>query len=297
MRIRSKNISWVGGLATVAACGFFAARGTSTLVAAQIYPSPSSSQLTPEKTENKGQRDPAGIISRNLFCSSCENSADNLQVMPLPSLSSSTLDLSADLVLVATLVSKDPTWCFAAIRERSTQQTNLHRLGSRVMEALVVEEVEAQRVKLAKGKQVAYLLLDPPVERKPGRDRPVRPGARPMDGLAAGIKRVAPRRYEVQRSTLERVLSNTTTIGRSGQIVPSVKDGRSNGFKLRRIRPGSLYTLLGFESGDTVHAINGHKITTPDTVLPIYVGLRRARHVTISFTRRGKTSTHEYTIR
>lgn len=86
-------------------------------------------------------------------------------------------------------------------------------------------------------------------------------------------------------------------LARSARIVPSARNGQPNGFKLYAIRPGSLYSLIGMQNGDTIHAINGHAITTPDKALEVYTKVRTASHLTIAFSRRGQTSTHDYTIR
>ncbi len=115
--------------------------------------------------------------------------------------------------------------------------------------------------------------------------------------IAKGISKVGEGKYEIRRSALNKVLGNTTLLARSARIVPSVKNGKPNGFKLYAIRPGSLYSLLGMFNGDTISAINGHSITTPDKALEVYTKLRSASHLSISFARRGTPLTHEYTIR
>ena len=109
--------------------------------------------------------------------------------------------------------------------------------------------------------------------------------------------RRATKPWEIKRSTLEKVLSNTTLLARSARIVPSVKNGKPNGFKLYAIRPGSIYDLIGMKNGDTIHAINGHAMTTPDKALEVYTRVRNASHLNISFSRHSQTMTHDYNIR
>lgn len=60
------------------------------------------------------------------------------------------------------------------------------------------------------------------------------------------------------------------TVARAARIVPSVRDGKPHGFKLYAIRPGSIYVVLGLRNGDTITAVNGDDITTPDKALRIY---------------------------
>ncbi len=114
--------------------------------------------------------------------------------------------------------------------------------------------------------------------------------------FAKFITRVGVGRYRIKRAGLNKVLANTTLLARSARIVPSVRNGVPNGFKLYAIRPGSLYAFLGFRNGDTVNAINGQSITTPDKALEIFTKLRKANKLTIQFTRRGRPMVHRYVV-
>lgn len=114
--------------------------------------------------------------------------------------------------------------------------------------------------------------------------------------ISRSVTRVGPGRYRIKRSGLNKVLGNTMLLARSARIVPSVRNGRPNGFKIYAIRPGSIYALLGFYNGDTITAINGMAITSPDKALAVYSKLRNANKLTIQFNRRGRPMVHRYTI-
>jgi general secretion pathway protein C len=118
-----------------------------------------------------------------------------------------------------------------------------------------------------------------------------------MRELAARIRKTGERRWEIPRETLNKVLGKTTLIARAARIAPHVKNGKPAGFKLLRVGRGRFYDVLGLRRGDVINAINGHALTTPSKALEIYTKLRRASHISLSFTRRGKTVTHEYVIR
>jgi general secretion pathway protein C len=83
-----------------------------------------------------------------------------------------------------------------------------------------------------------------------------------------------------------------------GRIIPAQDaKGRARGIRLASVRAGGLYALIGLQDGDLVEAVNGHPITSPEKLLPLFAQLRTASHVTIAFTRRGRTISHDYTIR
>jgi general secretion pathway protein C len=78
--------------------------------------------------------------------------------------------------------------------------------------------------------------------------------------------------------------------------VPSIKDGKANGFKIFAIRPGTLYERLGVRNGDVITSINGHKLTTPDEALAAYQNLRDSTSFRLEVRRRGKPLTLTYRL-
>jgi hypothetical protein len=108
-------------------------------------------------------------------------------------------------------------------------------------------------------------------------ERP-RPPA-PIDPLVASVEKLDELRYAVPRSTIERVLANPTEYAASARVV-------AGGLALHDVRPDSLIAALGFRSGDTVRAINGHALAGID-MLDIYLKIRDARELAIDITRRG----------
>jgi len=104
--------------------------------------------------------------------------------------------------------------------------------------------------------------------------------------LDAGIRRVDDLHYEITRALLDRVLASASLMA-GARVVPAVKDGKPNGFKLYAIRPSSVYARVGFANGDTVHAVNGRSLATAEVAIESFGTLRRASTFTIDLTRRG----------
>lgn len=120
------------------------------------------------------------------------------------------------------------------------------------------------------------------------------PRARPGDdaelrrAIRDGVREKSPRHRVLDRALLDRILANPAALARSARVIPSIKDGKPNGFKLYGIRPGSFPAALGFRNGDTITAVNGMDLTTPDKALEIFAKLREARRLLVAVTRRGK---------
>ena len=51
------------------------------------------------------------------------------------------------------------------------------------------------------------------------------------------------------------------------------------------------------QNGDTIKAINGLDMSSPDKALEIYTKLRYASHLSVSVERRGENTTLDYSIR
>ena len=86
-------------------------------------------------------------------------------------------------------------------------------------------------------------------------------------------------------------------VSRGARIVPSIKNGKANGFKLYAIRPSSVYSKIGLMNGDTIHAVNGFDLTTPDKALEVYTKVRESNNLSVTVTRRGKPVTLKYSIK
>lgn len=91
----------------------------------------------------------------------------------------------------------------------------------------------------------------------------------------------------ILRSLLERLLENTTELATQARIVPSIHDGKPNGFKLYAIRPNAFFGRIGLQNGDTIQMVNGSDLSSPDKALEVYTKLRTVDSVVIEGERRG----------
>lgn len=315
MSLLVRKYFWVLNLLTIALCAMFAARAVGRIVEANLPTVKSRPSVPPPPSLSQalvgpGNRDIAAILDRNIFCSGCERAVEPATTAagdPGQPASNEPVKTSLNIKLIATLVSdQDKAWSFAAIEDASDETTRMYAIGTKLAGDAVVSDIMERRVLLLNGARHEYLDLEDgdQVGRNIEQNMPQpavslsSPRVLPeWEEISKGIRKVGENKYEIDRAALNKVLANTTMLARSARIVPSVRNGKPNGFKLYAIRPGSLYSLLGMFNGDTINAINGHAMTTPDKALEVYTKLRNASHVAISFTRRGETVTHEYNIR
>ena len=79
--------------------------------------------------------------------------------------------------------------------------------------------------------------------------------------------------------------------------MPSIKDGKANGFKLYAIRPNSLFAKIGLQNGDTIQSINGFDMSSPDKALEVYTKVRSSSALSVSVLRRGLPTNLDYSIK
>ena len=106
------------------------------------------------------------------------------------------------------------------------------------------------------------------------------------------VRKIDDTHYEVPRSITSEKFDDD-----SQRIVPSVKDGKPDGFKIYAIKPDSLAAKLGLQNGDTIETINGIALTSAERALEIYSKLRDSSSWQLSIRRRGNLLTLNYAIR
>ncbi len=119
------------------------------------------------------------------------------------------------------------------------------------------------------------------------------------EAIEKGITKVSETTYDVSLGLLDKLLEDPTTVAKGARIVPAMKNGKAEGFKLYAIRPSSVFAKLGLTNGDTLTAIGGEPVTEADKALEVYMKLRDLKPgavVAVEITRRAKPITLIYTL-
>jgi hypothetical protein len=104
-------------------------------------------------------------------------------------------------------------------------------------------------------------------------------------------------RCDVTRSLFERIFTDSTLLAHQARFVPHMHDGNAAGFKMYAVRPGSLFSLLGFQNGDTIRTINGYDLMTASEALEALTKVRGAKHFTVIGERKDGPFTIEISIK
>jgi general secretion pathway protein C len=309
-----KKYFWVGGIILVVLCALLAAKTVNHIVAgkylkASSEPAKFQAPAEPRQSSAAKRRSKQGqpLAMRNMFCSDCQPEelvADDTQDVSDPDAVPLT---SLPLQLVATNVSSNPRYSFATIQNSTSESQGAYWVEQSIPGAGEVVKITGKYVDFrnpSSNRLERISLVDEPrVVRAPPEPRqPPQPAVGgKQDELSAmiddGVKMTGENKYEIDRSLVDKVLANPMSVASGARIVPSVKDGKANGFKLYAIRPNSVYAKIGLRNGDTLHAINGFDLTTPDKALEVYTKVKEASNLSVSVTRRGQPLNIDYSIR
>ena len=186
----------------------------------------------------------------------------------------------------------------AVIRDIDWKLAGPFAIGSKVRDATVTD-IQETRIYLDNAGKAEYLDLFEPPPPPPG--APVAKAPTGDDAfsreLDKGIKQTGPHTYDLQRSTLDAVLTNMSMLSRSARIVPEMKDGKAAGFRLYSVRPEGPFAKIGLQNGDVISAINGLEMSSPEQALTVYTKLRSAGHLSLGIERNGQKLSKEYNIR
>lgn len=302
-----KRHFWVLGALVVMTCAVFAAKATNHVVEAKLLGEADHAAavvaVAPQPTapiKPTRSKDGAQLAARDLFCSDCTPAVAAANVSNDPSQIPTT---TLPIVLLATNVSANDAQSFGTILNTENQRQGAYGVGDKVLGGGPIKAVHYKYVDFDNNGHTERVILlgatvpvtaPPPVvaEATPEGDKDEMQAA-----IDNGIKRIDDNNYEIDKALVEKVLLNPMAVAKGARVVPAVKNGKPDGFKLYAIRPSSVFAKLGLTNGDTLQAINGFELTSADKALEVYTKLREATSLEVEVTRRGKSTTLKYQIR
>ncbi len=102
--------------------------------------------------------------------------------------------------------------------------------------------------------------------------------------------------WRIAKDEANKARSNLSELLKQARLVPRTIDGKTNGFTVAMIRPGSFLAALGIKRGDTIIGVNGLELDGPEKALQVFQQLREARELNLSLVRAGQNMTFEYEI-
>jgi general secretion pathway protein C len=301
-----KRYFWVTGVAAVMLCAVFAAKATGAIIEAKFLGDPKQGpKITPVARPDLAvakpvrSKDGGQLASRNMFCSECTPAAAPVNVDP-----TAIAITSLPLMLLATNVGTTQETSYATIINTESQKQGAYTVGDKMPGAGNLKAIHYKYVDFENNGRIERVVLQGaqvPVATPVAAAEPAAQTDENKDDLQAsidsGIKKIDDTTYEIDKSLVDKVLLNPMAVAKGARVVPAMKNGKPEGFKLYAIRPSSAFAKLGLTNGDTLTSINGFELNSADRALEVYTKLRVATQLELEVTRRGKPVTLKYSIK
>lgn len=283
----------------IAVLAYFAALSVNDVVAMRL----STARVALPHAVARQIDDGMGNRSRDAYQEIVNRDIFNIAPPPQPHVEVvEKIDLPYDLVGVSTFSAGKPP--YAILSDRRGEQ-NVYKLGQSVPSAGKLVEVDRDRVFIDhNGKRVAILL---PKEDLPGPVMGAQPLAPPSeddnadgsnddDAYDPNVEDLGDNRYKIPRATIDHSIGNMSQLLTQIRAVPNIQDGKTNGFALSEIEPGSVFDEMGLEEGDVLRSVNGQQVTDPGQAMQMMSALRGANSISIQVLREGHPTTLSYQI-
>jgi len=265
---------------------------TGSLETVPVFQASIDKQLIPQTNASEKNTDSfqqyQATIDRNLFKTTSTESVSNSEQVDVNTLKKTGLGLK----LWGT-VSGTTGKTFAVIEETSTRKQRLFSTGDEVQSASV-EMILREKVVLAVNGKKEILKIEKPARNRrnvPAKRVSTTPSPVPAESESTGKKDVV-----IQRSRIDDAIQNVNQLMKHVRIRPHFTNGQPDGLKLTGVRPGSIFTDIGFRNGDIITGVNGKPIESVDDALKFYSSLKNETNVDLQIRRRGVGQTIQYRV-
>ena len=199
-----------------------------------------------------------------------------------------------DLTLLGTAVGSFRE-TFALVHKGSTQEERVFRLGETVFSAGPLVSVKKDVVEILVGGKRVKILTPQAVAAEAAAQAaiPAQP-APAAGGLAAPT---GGGNYVVDQRALNAALDNIGQAMTDARLLPSIKDGKVEGFRASEVKPQGIFGTIGIRNGDVLLRMNDFPIDSPEKAIQSFASLKGQSKIKLDLIRDGQPTTFNYDIR
>jgi general secretion pathway protein C len=112
-----------------------------------------------------------------------------------------------------------------------------------------------------------------------------------------GVRKVSEGRFMVDQQAVAESTENLNQILTQARALPYMEHGKTVGFRITEIVPGSIYERIGLQNGDVIQKINATDVDDPAKFFQMYQGLKEEKSISLDVMRGGQRQTLNYEIR
>ncbi|UFS71593.1 general secretion pathway protein GspC [Geomonas sp. RF6] len=198
----------------------------------------------------------------------------------------------SDLTLLGTVVGSLRE-SFALIAKGSTKEERVFRIGEIVFSAGPLVSVKKEVAEILVGGRRVPIVTPMAIAANPEGQKPA-PPPQPGGGLAA---QTGAGSYVVDQRALNAALDNIGTAMTDARLLPSMKDGKVEGFRATEVKPQGIFGTIGIRNGDILLRMNDFPIDSPEKAIQSLASLKGQSRIKLDLIRDGQPTTFSYDIR
>jgi type II secretion system protein C len=107
------------------------------------------------------------------------------------------------------------------------------------------------------------------------------------------LKKLGPGKFTVSRAEVQQTMENPSQFFSQMRAMPHFVNGRTDGFSISQVQPGSVFQQLGLQDGDLLTSIQGQPVTNPMQAMGLIQAVKTASAIDLTVNRGGTpTSVH-----
>ena len=196
-----------------------------------------------------------------------------------------------DLLLLGTAVgSFNET--FALVQKLSTKEERVFRLGDEVFDIGQLVSVKKEMAEIQTG--ATRIKIFTPMAAGAEAEKSAPP---PVGQPGALASQVGAGSYVVDQRALNAALDNIGQAMTDARLLPSMKDGKVEGFRVSEVKPAGIFGMIGIKNGDVLLKMNDFPIDSPEKAIQSFVSLKGQNKIRLDLIRDGQPTTFNYDIR
>jgi len=175
-----------------------------------------------------------------------------------------------------------------AVLADSTNQQMFYRLDQKLPDGSRIVKVKRDLVTLKRpdGSSVELQIVD---------DTKIVNVAKAVPG--SGVRKVGEGRFMVDQREIASSTENLSQMLTQARALPYIEAGKTVGFRISEIVPGSIYEKIGLVNGDVVQRVNSQEVDDPGKFFQLYQGLKDEKRISVDLLRNGQRQSLNYDVR
>ncbi|HXC94038.1 MAG TPA: type II secretion system protein GspC [Geobacteraceae bacterium] len=234
----------------------------------------------------------SSILSKGLFGKATQGSLTPIAPKSAGKTEAAGFNIS-DFTLLGT-VQGSPRESFALILKNSSKEERVFRMGDTVFNTGPLALVRKDYIEIQTG-ATRTKLATPATASLSTPAAPAAPGAAPAGGALAS--QTSSGNFVIDQRALNASLDNIGQAMTDARLLPSIKDGKVEGFRASEVKPQGIFGTIGIKNGDILLRMNDFPIDSPEKAIQSFATLKGQSRIKLDLIRDGQPTTFNYDIR